>query len=58
MRIAEIAPPWFTVHPNAYGGTELVVSLEHEVEMLQRARAYLYAMVTAYEDIYRSITDA
>jgi glycosyltransferase involved in cell wall biosynthesis len=27
MRIAEIAPPWFTVPPAAYGGIELVVSL-------------------------------
>ena len=26
MRIAEIAPPWFTVPPRAYGGIELVVS--------------------------------
>ena len=26
MRIAEIAPPWFTVPPSAYGGIELVVS--------------------------------
>jgi glycosyltransferase involved in cell wall biosynthesis len=27
MRIAEIAPPWFTVPPAAYGGIELVVAL-------------------------------
>ena len=27
MRIAEIAPPWFTVPPSGYGGIELVVSL-------------------------------
>jgi glycosyltransferase involved in cell wall biosynthesis len=26
MRVAEIAPPWFTVPPQAYGGIELVVS--------------------------------
>ena len=26
MRIAEIAPPWFTVPPASYGGIELVVS--------------------------------
>lgn len=26
MRIAEIAPPWFTVPPRAYGGIELVVA--------------------------------
>jgi glycosyltransferase involved in cell wall biosynthesis len=27
MRIAEIAPPWFTVPPAGYGGIELVVAL-------------------------------
>jgi glycosyltransferase involved in cell wall biosynthesis len=27
VRIAEIAPPWFTVPPRAYGGIELVVAL-------------------------------
>jgi glycosyltransferase involved in cell wall biosynthesis len=27
VRIAEIAPPWFTVPPSGYGGIELVVSL-------------------------------
>ena len=27
MRIAEIAPPWFTVPPQHYGGVELVVAL-------------------------------
>jgi glycosyltransferase involved in cell wall biosynthesis len=27
MRIAQIAPPWFAVPPNGYGGIELVVSL-------------------------------
>jgi glycosyltransferase involved in cell wall biosynthesis len=27
VRIAEIAPPWFTVPPRGYGGIELVVSL-------------------------------
>jgi glycosyltransferase involved in cell wall biosynthesis len=27
VRIAEIAPPWFTVPPTGYGGIELVVSL-------------------------------
>lgn len=27
MRIAEIAPPWFTIPPQSYGGIELVVSL-------------------------------
>jgi glycosyltransferase involved in cell wall biosynthesis len=27
MRIAEIAPPWFTVPPTGYGGIELVVAL-------------------------------
>jgi glycosyltransferase involved in cell wall biosynthesis len=27
MRIAQIAPPWFTVPPSGYGGIELVVSL-------------------------------
>ena len=27
MRIAQIAPPWFTVPPVGYGGIELVVSL-------------------------------
>ena len=26
MRVAEIAPPWFTVPPQSYGGIELVVS--------------------------------
>jgi glycosyltransferase involved in cell wall biosynthesis len=27
MRIAQIAPPWFTVPPAAYGGIEVIVSL-------------------------------
>jgi len=27
MRIAQIAPPWFTVPPTGYGGIELVVAL-------------------------------
>jgi glycosyltransferase involved in cell wall biosynthesis len=27
MRIAQIAPPWFTVPPSGYGGIEMVVSL-------------------------------
>jgi hypothetical protein len=27
MRILQIAPPWFTVPPTGYGGTEQVVSL-------------------------------
>src|SRR5947209_5751930 len=27
VKIAEIAPPWFTVPPSGYGGIELVVSL-------------------------------
>jgi len=27
VRIAEIAPPWFTVPPTGYGGIELIVSL-------------------------------
>jgi len=30
MRIAEIAPPWFTVPPQAYGGIEIIVSLVTE----------------------------
>src|SRR2546428_13575064 len=27
MRIAQIAPPWFSVPPSGYGGIELVVAL-------------------------------
>ena len=27
MRVAQVAPPWFTVPPRSYGGIELVVSL-------------------------------
>jgi glycosyltransferase involved in cell wall biosynthesis len=42
LRVLQVAPPWFTVPPSGYGGTETVVSLlvegmvaaGHEVELL------------------------
>ena len=43
MRIAQIAPPWLTVPPARYGGTERVVSMLAEGLMARGHDVTLFA---------------
>src|SRR5437660_1692950 len=56
MKIAQIAPPWITVPPKNYGGTETVIAhlveelvvLNHEVTLLAPADANTSARLVSF----------
>src|SRR5260370_365581 len=43
MRIAQIAPPWITIPPKSYGGTETVLSTLVEEQVAQGHEVTLFA---------------
>jgi glycosyltransferase involved in cell wall biosynthesis len=58
MRILQVAPPWFTVPPQGYGGTELVVAslteglvtAGHEVTLLASGGSATHARLRTFYD--------